>query len=190
MRIRDKFEVSRWAGPAFLLCSVVLIPWTAYLAFSLPSRQVSSHYNVAWVGFDVFLLVTLGATGFFALRRSRYLALTSASAATLLVVDAWFDVLTSPGRQVIGSIILAVVIELPLAGICAWLSYHTEHLAERRLSVPPWRLNRSLHRRGRLGYATVTAGTPGKKSLITVASASLAVSGARPQASSIVRRSE
>jgi hypothetical protein len=167
----------------------VLIPWTAYLAFSLPSRQVSSHYNVAWVGFDVFLLVTLGATGFFALRRSRYLALTSASAATLLVVDAWFDVLTSPGRQVIGSIILAVVIELPLAGICAWLSYQTEHLAERRLSVP-WRLNRSLHRRGRLGYATVTAGTPGKKSLITVASASLAVSGARPQASSIVRRSE
>jgi hypothetical protein len=37
----------------------VLISWTAYLAFSLPSRQVSSHYNVAWVVFDVFLLVTL-----------------------------------------------------------------------------------------------------------------------------------
>ena len=190
MRIRDKFEVSRWAGPAFLLCSVVLIPWTAYLAFSLPSRQVSSHYNVAWVGFDVFLLVTLGATGLFALRRSRYLALTSASAATLLVVDAWFDVLTSPGRQVIESIILAVVIELPLAGICAWLSYRTEHLAERRFSVLPRRLNPSLHRRGRLGYATVTAGTPGKKSLITAACPSLAVSGSRPQAASMVRSRE
>lgn len=190
MRIRDQFDVARWAGPAFLLCSVVLIPWTAYLAFSLPSRQVSSHYNVAWVGFDVFLLVTLGATGFFALRRSRYLALTSASAATLLVVDAWFDVLTSPGRQVIESIILAVVVELPLAGICAWLSYKTEHLAERRFSVLPWTLSRSLRRRGQLGYATVTAGTPGKKSLIAVAPASLAVSGARPQASSTVRRSE
>ena len=150
MRIRDKFEVSRWAGPAFLLCSVVLIPWTAYLALSLPSRQVSSHYNVAWVGFDVLLLVTLGATGFFALRRSRYLALTSASAATLLVVDAWFDVLTSPGRQVIGSIVLAVVIELPLAGMCAWLSYQTEHLAQRTFSVLPRRLSRLPYRREHL----------------------------------------
>lgn len=150
MRIRDEFEVSHWVGPTFLFCSAVLIPWIVYLALSLPSRQISSHYDVAWVGFDVFELIALSATGFFALRRSRYLAVTSASAATLLVVDAWFDVLTSPGRQVIESIVLAVVIELPLAGICAWLSYQTEHLAERRLSVLPRRLHRALQRGGRL----------------------------------------
>ena len=47
-------------GPAFLLCSVALIPWIVYLALSLPSRQVSSHYDVAWVGFDVFELIALG----------------------------------------------------------------------------------------------------------------------------------
>ncbi len=136
-------------GPAFLFCSVVLIPWIVYLGLSLPSRQVSSHYDVAWVGFDVLELLALSATGFFALRRSRYLAVTAASAATLLVVDAWFDILTSPGRQVIQSIVLAVVIELPLAGICAWLSYKTEHLAERRFSLLPQRLHRVLQRGGR-----------------------------------------
>jgi hypothetical protein len=145
MRIRNDFQVSRWVGPAFLVCSVVLLPWIVYLALSLPSRQISSHYDVAWVGFDVLELIALSATGFFALRRSRYLAITSASAATLLVVDAWFDVLTSPAHQVLESIILAVVIELPLAGICAWLSYQTESLAERRFSMLPRRLNRSLH---------------------------------------------
>jgi hypothetical protein len=150
MRIRDRVEVARWVGPAFLLCSVVLIPWIVYLALSLPSRQVSSHYDVAWVGFDVFELIALSATGFFALRRSRYLAVSSASAATLLVVDAWFDILTSPGRQVIASIVLAVVIELPLAGICAWLSYQTEHLAQRGFSVLPRRLSRLYYRRERL----------------------------------------
>jgi hypothetical protein len=150
MRIRDRVEVSRWVGPAFLLCSVALIPWIVYLALSLPSRQVSSHYDVAWVGFDVFELIALSATGFFALRRSRYLAVSSASAATLLVVDAWFDVLTSPGRQVIASIVLAVVIELPLAGMCAWLSYQTEHLAQRRFSVLPRRLSRLHYRREHL----------------------------------------
>jgi hypothetical protein len=138
-----KTEVSRWVAPAFILCSVVLIPWIVYLGFSLPTRQVSHHYDAAWVGFDVFELIALAATGFFALRRSRYLALASASAATLLVIDAWFDVVTSPRHHLLESVALAVVIELPLAGICAWLSYHTEHLADRRISVVPARMDQS-----------------------------------------------
>jgi hypothetical protein len=122
---------------------VVLIPWTVYLGFSLPARETSHHYDAAWVGFDVFELIALGTTGYLALRRSRYLALASASAATLLVCDAWFDVLTSPRRQMIESIALALVIELPLAGVCAWLSYHTERLAEREISVVSPRLDQS-----------------------------------------------
>jgi hypothetical protein len=130
-------------APAFILCSAVLIPWIVYLAFSLPARQVSRHYGAAWVGFDVFELIALSATGYLALRRSRYLALASASAATLLIVDAWFDVLTSPRRQVLESLVLAVVIELPLAGVCAWLSYHTERLAERTISVVPPSIDQS-----------------------------------------------
>jgi hypothetical protein len=127
--------VVRWAGPAFLACSGVLIPWTIYLGLSLPSRQLSPHYNVAWVGFDVLLIATLGATGYFALRRSRYLAITAAAASALLVVDAWFDIMTSPRQQIPEAIILAALVELPLAGVCAWLSYHTEHLAARGITL-------------------------------------------------------
>jgi hypothetical protein len=138
-----KTEVSRWVAPAFIFCSVVLIPWIAYLAFSLPTRQISRHYDAAWVGFDIFELIALAATGYLALRRSRYLALASASAATLLVTDAWFDVLTSPRHQLLQAVTLAVVIELPLAGVCAWLSYHTEHLADRRISVVRGRMDKS-----------------------------------------------
>ena len=122
-------------APVFICCSVVLIPWVVYLGFSLPARQVSHHYDAAWVGFDVFELIALGATGYLALRRSRYLALAAASAATLLVCDAWFDVLTSSRHEMLESVVLAAVIELPLAVVCAWLSYHTEHLADRRISV-------------------------------------------------------
>jgi len=130
-------------APVFIVCSVVLIPWIVYLGLSLPARQVSHHYDAAWVGFDVFELIALAATGYFALRRSRYLALASASAATLLVCDAWFDVLTSPRHQMFESIALAVFIELPLAGVCGWLSYHTERLAERAISVVPEALDQS-----------------------------------------------
>jgi len=127
--------IVRWAGPAFLLCSLVLVPWTVYLWFSLPSRQLSPHYNIAWVGFDALLIVTLGATGYFALRGSRYLAITAAAASALLIVDAWFDIMTSPRRQIPEAIILAAFVELPLAVVCAWLSYHTEHLTQRGITL-------------------------------------------------------
>jgi hypothetical protein len=143
MKVTDESEVSRWVAPVFIFCSAVLIPWIVYLGYSLPARQVSHHYDAAWVGFDVFEMVALGATGYLALRRSRYLALASASAATLLVCDAWFDVLTSPWRHAFEPLAFAVFIELPLAAVCAWLSYHTERLADRRISVVPASIDRS-----------------------------------------------
>jgi hypothetical protein len=131
--LTDEARVVRWTGPLFAVFSVILLPWTIYLARSLPVRQVSPHYDVAWAGFDVMLLVALAGTAYFALRRSRYLATAAAATATLLVVDAWFDVMTSPHSQVPESVLLAVAVELPLAVVCAWLSHHTEQLAKRRI---------------------------------------------------------
>ena len=131
--LTDNARVVRWAGPLFTLFAVVMLPWTAYIAATLPSRQVSPHNDVAWAGFDVLLLVALAATGYTALRRSRYLATAATATAVLLVVDAWFDVVTTPGAQVIESIVLAALVELPLAGVCVWLSLHTAELAERRI---------------------------------------------------------
>jgi hypothetical protein len=130
----DGARLVTWAGPAFILFAIVLIPWTIYLGLKLPSMQLSSHYDIAWVGFDVILLVVLAATGIFALRRSPFLAVGATAAATLLVVDAWFDVMTSPpGSQFLESLVSAILIELPLAAVCGWLAYHTEHLEEERI---------------------------------------------------------
>jgi hypothetical protein len=126
-------QVVRWVGPAFVLFSVIMVPWTIYLGYSLPARQDSPRYDIAWVGFDVLLLLALAGTGYFALRRSAYLAIAAAATATMLVVDAWFDVMTSPQRQLPQAITSAVLIELPLAGLCAWLSYHTQHLEQQRM---------------------------------------------------------
>jgi hypothetical protein len=137
----DNARVVRWAGPAFALFSLILLPWIAYLAYSLPSRQVSGDYDITWAGFDVMLLAALAGTGYFALRRSRYLATAATAAATLLVVDAWFDVMTTLSAQRLEPLVLAAGVELPLATVCVWLSLHTQQLAERRLVL--------LLRRGR-----------------------------------------
>jgi hypothetical protein len=141
----DNARVVRWAGPAFAFFSLILLPWIAYLAYSLPSRQVSADYDVAWAGFDVMLLAALAGTGYFALRRSRYLATAAAAAAALLVVDAWFDVMTTLPGQRLEPVALAAGVELPLAAVCVWLSLHTQQLTERRLVL--------LLRRGRKSEA-------------------------------------
>jgi hypothetical protein len=129
----DDARVVRWTGPLFAIFSLILLPWTIYLAASLPGRQVSNHYDTAWAGFDVMLLAGLASSAYFALRRSRYLATTAAATAAMLAVDAWFDVMTTPASQLLQSVLLAVAVELPLAAVCVWLSYHTEQLAERRV---------------------------------------------------------
>lgn len=129
-------RIVRWVGIFFVACFAGLIPWTVYLAGTLPDRQLSSHYNAAWTGFDVMLAIVLLATGICVLLRSPLLAVTAAASASFLVIDAWFDIMTSPpGRQFAEALIMAAVAELPLAAACAWLSYRTEHLVDERISV-------------------------------------------------------
>ena len=133
--LTDDARLVRWAGPSFLLFSLILLPWIGYIAVSLPSRQLSPNYDIAWAGFDVFLLAGLVSTAYFALRRSRYLSTAAAATATLLVVDAWFDCMTTPADQRWQSFVLCGLVELPLATLCLWLSYHTHQIAEHRIRL-------------------------------------------------------
>lgn len=150
----DDHWLVRIAGPLFAVLSLLLIPWIAFLASVLPSRQLSRHYDLAWAGFDVMLLIALATTAYFALRRSRNLSVAASSAGTLLVIDAWFDVLTARRRQLPVSIAFAVFIELPLAALCWWLSKQTQAIAEKRIALllprAKGRLRRDAARAGSL----------------------------------------
>jgi hypothetical protein len=131
--LTDQARIVRWTGPMFSLFSVILLPWIVYIGVTLPARQLSPNYDAAWAGYDVLLLGGLASTAYFALRRSRYLSTAATATAALLVVDVWFDVMTSPSNERLQAILLAVVIELPLASVCLWLSHHTQQLTERRI---------------------------------------------------------
>jgi hypothetical protein len=43
----DQSRLIRWVGPAFMLFSLVMLPWIAYIGLSLPSRQLSPNYDIA-----------------------------------------------------------------------------------------------------------------------------------------------
>jgi hypothetical protein len=120
-------RLPRWVTPLFTVAAVGLLPWTLYLTFTLPSRHVTTHYDLAWVGFDIGLAAAFGGTAWAALRSPTWLVPLAAATGTMLVCDAWFDVVTSRGAGEIGEAAAeALLAELPLAGVCAFIVYDAE----------------------------------------------------------------
>jgi hypothetical protein len=102
------------------VCVIGLIPWTVYLGLSLPSAYRTDHWNLAWVGFDVLLLLAMAATAYLGWRGRQAVIAAALATATLLVCDAWFDIALDLGsRQVWVSLASAVFVELPLAAFLA-----------------------------------------------------------------------
>ena len=121
----------RWVVPLFGLAALLLV-------VALPSAHRAAHWDIAWAGFDVGLALLLLTVAVVAWRRSPWLEGAATATATLLVVDAWFDILTaSTGTELVVAVTEAAFVELPLAVLCLRLARDTE----RRLLVPL--LNRS-----------------------------------------------
>jgi len=109
----------RWAVPVFAGAAIALVPWIVLLVRLLPSTHRATHWDVAWGGFDAMLAVLLLALTVLAWRRSPWLQIVASAAATLLFVDAWFDIMTSSTRdELIVAVAEAVLVELPLAFLC------------------------------------------------------------------------
>jgi hypothetical protein len=117
----------RWVTLLLGVVAVALVPWTLYLTFTLPSRHVTFHYDLAWVGFDVALACVFAATAVAALRRSHWLVPLAAVTGTMLCCDAWFDIVTSRGGgEMWEAVAEAVFAELPLAALCVFIVYDAE----------------------------------------------------------------
>jgi hypothetical protein len=121
-----------WVVPLFALSGIALVPWIVVLVRSLPSTHAAAHWDVAWAGFDVGLAFLLLGVAVAAWRRSPWLEGAAAAAAALLVVDAWFDVLTSSTHLELGvAIAEAALVELPLAAVCLLLARDAERVLAR-----------------------------------------------------------
>ena len=122
-----RIPLPRWMTLLLGLVAIGLVPWILYLTFSLPSRHVTFHYDLAWVGFDVGLTASFAATAWAAFRGSQWLAPLAAVTGTMLVCDAWFDIVTSQsGSEMWEAIAEAALAELPFAALCGFIVYDAE----------------------------------------------------------------
>src|SRR2546421_155276 len=88
-----------WVGPAFAVLALGTVPWVIFLAVTLPRHATFAHYRAVWVGFDSGLIAVLATTALLAWWARPQVALSSTAAATMLLVDAWFDAMTTPARH-------------------------------------------------------------------------------------------
>src|ERR1700739_1182328 len=95
--------------------TLVLIPWTVYLAFALPDDYLVHDWTALWVGFDLLLLVLLAATAIFGMLRRQVMLLTAFATGMLLICDAWFDLMTAGPNDFRVAELTAALGALPLA---------------------------------------------------------------------------
>jgi hypothetical protein len=132
-QLRPVRVVPRWVGWAMVAAGVLTLPWVASLVVVLPARQEAAHYDAAWVGFDLVLCALLVRTGWLAQRGREHIELTAAMTGTLLLVDAWFDVVTASDRdEFVLAVVLAACVEVPLAAFCLWIAGRVEYRRQQR----------------------------------------------------------
>ncbi len=137
----------RWSAFALVGAGVALIPWLFVLASGLPATAIAVHWSTAWVGFDGLEALGLVTAGVLIARNDPRGCLAAAATAPLLVVDAWFDVVTAtPGGDQATAVAMAIFGELPLAIVCAVLALRAlPHRDQGSPDPPSARTSHRLH---------------------------------------------
>jgi hypothetical protein len=105
-----------------LIAALAEILWAVYLGWTLPRHYVAHHWVLAWVGLDVAEISMLLACAWAAWRQRAILIIFAIVAATMFVLDAWFDVTTAGSGDELQSVLLAVFGELPAALLLVWVA--------------------------------------------------------------------
>jgi len=99
-----------------LVACIVLAGWIVVLVMTLHKHFTATHWRLAWVGFDIVLLIGFAATGWAFWRGRQIVIACLLVTGALLCCDAWFDVILDLGTS--GewlSLLSAVAVELPIA---------------------------------------------------------------------------
>jgi hypothetical protein len=113
---------------------VGLLPWSVWISATLKPHHTTNRWDLAWSGFDAGLALCFGGTALAAWRRSPWVAPLAAATGTLLLTDAWFDVvLESHGNEQEVAVFEAVFFELPVAALCFWIAHRAERFLKRVL---------------------------------------------------------
>ena len=116
---------TRWLPIALTIAALLLVPALVIVLAVVPAAQTAHHLKVAWTGLDVFEILALASTGFALQRRPAIAVIPATITGTLLLCDAWLNIIPTTGAARSEAIALAFL-ELPLAALSFWVAVHGE----------------------------------------------------------------
>ena len=114
---------ARWLPIALTLAALAFVSSLVVVLTVVPKVQTAHHLRVAWTGLDVFEVLALAATGFALQRRPAIVAIPATVTGTLLLADAWLNIIPSTGMARYEGIVMAFL-EVPLAALSFWVAAH------------------------------------------------------------------
>ncbi|RFU37903.1 hypothetical protein DZF91_30465 [Actinomadura logoneensis] len=123
-RPRGRWARGRRRSPDRILAGVlaagaaVLLAWTVGMAFSIPpSEPRTVDWALLWCGFDAIEIAVMASAAWLVRRRDALAPMALSALATLMVADAWFDVMTARSGYLPAAVSMAAFLELPLAAV-------------------------------------------------------------------------
>jgi hypothetical protein len=115
--IDPKIGRRRQAGLLIMMAvCLILAAWIGLLAVSLPLTFKINQWRAVWVGLDVAELIGFAATAWASWKQRQVIVFCMIFTGTLLICDAWFDIVLDYGTpNITMSVISAVFAEFPLA---------------------------------------------------------------------------
>ncbi|MEV5754924.1 hypothetical protein AB0L00_44605 [Actinoallomurus sp. NPDC052308] len=107
----------RIVGGFLGIAALCLPPWIIYLHMTLPHHYTATHWPRTWMVFDSALVLSLSRTAYLSICGRSTRTRWSTISATLLLCDAWFDVSTATAADLLVSVLMALLLELPLAAL-------------------------------------------------------------------------
>jgi len=114
---------ARWLPIALTIAALALIPSLVVVLTVVPKVQTAHHLRIAWTGLDVFEVLALASTGVALHRRPAIAVIPATITGTLLLCDAWLNIIPSTGVAQYEGIMMAFI-ELPLAALSFWTAAH------------------------------------------------------------------
>ncbi|WP_284744731.1 hypothetical protein [Amycolatopsis sp. RTGN1] len=121
MRARPR---NRWAPRVLGAVAAAMVPWVFVLGRSLPATTQVRHWPAVWIGLDLAMALGCAITARLVHHGDDRARLSASAVAALMVMDAWFDVLTAQAGTEVTQALVCAVPELALAGLCTWLALH------------------------------------------------------------------
>jgi hypothetical protein len=112
---------ARWLPLALAIAALALVPSLVLVLTVEPTAQIAQHLRLAWTGLDAFELLAMAYTGRALHRRSVTVVVPATVTGTLLLCDAWINVISSNAAGRFEGIALAFV-EVPIAALSFWVA--------------------------------------------------------------------